>query len=245
METVLITGAARRVGSLIAEDLASRGCFVWIHSHTHEQEARDLCEKIRQNGGLAGHVKADLTDINQIDRMLTEILESGQGQLTTLINNASVFQTGTLRETDTLNWDKTMNTNLKAVWYLSVQFTSRFPKAKRILTIGDASAESYMPQHGVYALSKHALKFLTEQMAIEFAPDIRVNLLSPGLVLKSDFETQNTWDNRQRRTLLNNDEIVESILAGIRFLMQDPGMTGADLIIDNGFRFRTGKAVLR
>ncbi len=245
METVLITGAARRVGSLIAEDLAARGCFVWIHYHTHEQEARDLCETIRQNGGLAGHVKADLTDINEINEMLIEISESGHGQLTTVINNASVFQTGTLRETGPLDWDRTMNTNLKAVWYLSAQFAGRFPDARRIITIGDASADSHMPQHAVYALSKHALKFLTEQMAIAYAPDIRVNLLSPGLVLKSDYEAQNTWNDRQRRALLTNDDIIDSILAGIRFLMQDPGMTGAELIIDNGFRFSAGKSALR
>lgn len=245
MENVLITGAARRLGSLIAEDLAARGCFVWIHYHTHEQEARELCDKIKNHGGQADHIKADLTDISQIDGMLTEISESVHGRLTTLINNASVFQNGTLQTTDSLDWDKTINTNLRAVWYLSGRFANRFPGAKRILTIGDASAESYMPQHSVYALSKHALKFLTEQMANEFAPDIRVNLISPGLVLKSEYETQNTWDNRQRRTLLKNDEIVESILAGIRFLMQDPGMTGAELIIDNGFRFNAGKANIR
>lgn len=245
METVLITGAARRVGSLIAEDLAARGHFVWIHYHTHEQEAFDLCDKIKKNGGQAGHIKADLTDINQIDGMLTEIFESGHGQLSTLINNASVFQTGTLRNTDPLDWDRTMNTNLKVVWYLSTRFASRFPNAKRIIIIGDASAESYMPQHAVYALSKHALKFLTEQMAKEYAPNIRVNLISPGLVLKSEYEPQNTWDHRQKRTLLKNDEIVESILSGIHFLMQDPGMTGAELIIDNGFRFNAGIVNMR
>ena len=122
METVLITGAARRLGRLITENLSKSGHFVWVHYRTHEAEAKDLCSEIRKNGGSAECVRADLTDIRQIDKMLSDIQGSSHSQLTTLINNASVFPSGTICEMDSDEWDRTMNTNLKAVWYLSSRF---------------------------------------------------------------------------------------------------------------------------
>ena len=239
METVLITGAARRLGRLIAEDLAKDGCFVWVHYLTHEDDARKLCLEIRENGGQADCVRADLADIGQINRMLSDIRDSDHGCLTALINNASVFPGGTIRQTAPDDWDRTMNINLKAVWYLSSRFAELFPAAGQIITIGDAGTCSLMPGHAVYALSKHALKFLTEQMAEAFAPAIRVNLLSPGLVLRGESEPEETWEKRREKALLKNDAIIDSVLDGIRFLMKNPGITGSELIVDNGFRFGT------
>ena len=239
METVLITGAARRLGRLIAEDLAKDGCHVWVHYLTHEEEARQLCLEIRKNGGQADRVRADLADIDQINRMLADIQNSEHGCLTALINNASVFPRGTIRQTAPDAWDRTMNINLKAVWYLSSRFAELFPTAGQIITIGDAGTGNLMPGHAVYALSKHALKFLTEQMAEAFAPAIRVNLLSPGLVLRGEGEPEEIWKKRREKSLLNNDAIADSVLDGIRFLMKNPGITGSELIVDNGSRFGT------
>ena len=238
METVLITGAARRLGSLITEDLAASGCFVWIHYHSHEENAYALKERILANGGHADCVCAELTDTGEIDMMLDRILQSGNGSLTALINNASVFYQGTLPETSVTDWDLVMNTNLRAVWYLSSRFAELFPSAKRIITIGDAGTAAGYSKHAVYGLSKFALKYLTEQMASAFAPQIRVNLLSPGLVLKGESEPDFVWEKRLKRTLTDNSEIIDSIRKGIAFLMSDPGMTGAELIIDNGMRLK-------
>ena len=234
METVLITGSARRLGRLIAEDLARSGCFVWIHYRSHEKEAMDLRAQIRENGGMAECVQADLSRSEDMDRMLSEIMGSENGALTTLINNASVIKSGTLKNTPVDAWDQIMNTNLKAVWYLSAQFSEKFEKARRIITIGDASVSNGYEGHAVYGLSKFALKYLNEQMASAFAPGIRVNLLSPGFVLQGDGESDQSWNDRLRRTLTDNSKITEEILRAVRFLMTDPGMTGSELITDNG-----------
>lgn len=234
METVLITGAARRLGSRIAENLAADGCFVWIHYLTHQAEASSLRDRIIENGGHAECIKCDLTEISQIDEMLSIISSSENGQLTTLINNASIFCRNTLQETSPDEWDTVLNTNLKAIWYLSRHFANDFPSAKRIISIGDANISSGMRQHAVYALSKHALKFLTEQMAAEYAPGISVNLLSPGLAIKGERESESIWNQRQKRALTDNLNIVQQVVEGVRFLMKDPGMTGSELMIDNG-----------
>lgn len=243
METVLITGSAKRLGSMIAEELASRGCFVWIHYRSHEHEALMLKEHILHAGGQADCVYADLTDIDQIDAMLDHITGSAHAHLTALINNASVFLPGTVAASSVENWDLVMNTNLRAVWYLSARFAERFSTARRIITIGDASVSNGFAGHALYGLSKYALKYLTEQMAAAFAPRIRVNLISPGFVLKGDFEPDEIWKKRISRTLTDNDNIVKSVLAGISFLMSDSGMTGAELILDNGARLMSRMGV--
>ncbi len=245
METVLITGAARRLGSQIAENLAADGCAVWIHYLTHREEALALRNKITSAGGQAECVQCDLTDTDQIDQMIRFISNSPNGQLTTLINNASVFVNKDIRETAADEWDRILNTNLKSVWYLSNQFAAEFSAARKIITIGDANASSRMTQHAVYALSKHALKLLTEQMALAYAPKISVNLLSPGLVMKGDNEPELIWDQRQKRALTNNHNIIIQVINGVRYLMNDSGMTGAELVVDNGAHLFRKKEILR
>ena len=90
--------------------------------------------------------------------------------------------------------------------------------------------------HAAYGLSKFALKYLNEQMAVAFAPDIRVNLISPGMVLQGDGEADTDWNRRSGQTLTDNQQIVESILSAVSFLMTDPGMTGTELLVDNGLQ---------
>ena len=245
METVLITGAARRLGSRIAENLASDGCLVWIHYLTHQAEAFELRNHIISVGGQAECVQCDLANTDQIDRMLKVISDNPNGQLTALINNASVFVNKDLRETDADEWDRIINTNLKAVWYLSNRFAAEFPAARKIITIGDANASSRMTQHAVYALSKHALKLLTEQMASAYAPKISVNLLSPGLVMKGDNEPESIWAQRQKKALTDNHNIITQVIDGVRYLMNDSGMTGAELIVDNGVHLFSKNEILR
>jgi len=235
-KTVLITGAARRLGSLIAEDLAASGYFVWIHYRSHRSEAAELKKRIVAGGGSAECVQADLTSIDEINAMLDFISNSDNCGLSALINNASVFSAGTIMSTSAADWDHVMNTNLRSVWYLSAQIVKRFQSIEHVISIGDASVSFGYPGHAVYGLSKFALKYLTEQMAAAFSPRIRVNLLSPGYVLRGNMEPEAEWEQRVSMTLADNDGIVDSILNGIRFLMSNSGMTGTELIIDNGLQ---------
>ena len=235
-KNVLITGAARRLGSLIAEDLAASGYFVWIHYRSHRNEAAALKTRILSVGGSAECVQADLSSVDEINAMLDFISNSENRGLSALINNASVFTAGTIRSTSAADWDHVMYTNLRSVWYLSTQAAERFQTIENIISIGDASVSFGYSEHAVYGLSKFALKYLTEQMAAAFSPRIRVNLLSPGYVLRGNLEPEAAWEQRVSKTLTNNDGIVASVLNGIRFLLSDSGMTGTEMIIDNGLQ---------
>ena len=234
MEAVLITGASHRAGSAFAKELAGREYFVWIHYHTRREEALATLRSIQEAGGSGEIIAADLAEPTAIDGMLSEISASGNGELSTLINNASLFLPGTLTSSDIDDWNRVMNTNLRSVWYLSKQFVSAFPSAKRIITIGDASVSGGYAEHALYGLSKYALKYLNEQMAEAFAPAIRVNLISPGFMLKADCEPDEQWKQRNERTLTDNSQCLDQVINALCFLMGDPGMDGSELIIDNG-----------
>lgn len=234
MEAVLITGASHRAGSYFARALAGQGYFVWIHYHTHQSAALETLSCIEAAGGKGAVVSSDLADLKSVDEMVETISQTDNGDLTTLINNASVFQSGTIFGSKPEEWDVVMNTNLRAVWYLSRQFTKTFSTAKRIITIGDASVARGYAEHALYGLSKFALKYLTEQMAAAFAPEIYVNLLSPGYMLKGERESDAEWKERTASVLTDNNNCLQDVLNGLFFLMNDPGMTGSELIIDNG-----------
>ena len=234
MEAVLITGAAHRVGGAFAKELAKRGYFVWIHYHTRREEALATLRSIQEAGGSGEIIAADLAEPAEIDNMLDEISASANRSLTTLINNASLYLPGTLTSADIDDWDRVMNTNLRSVWYLSKEFVSAFHSAKRIITIGDASVSGGYAKHAFYGLSKFSLKYLSEQMAAAFAPDVRVNLISPGLILRAESEHEEVWKQRNEKTLTDNSQCLNEVIKALLFLMEDPGMTGSELIIDNG-----------
>lgn len=200
-ESVLITGAGRRVGAMIARHLAAENCFVRLHYHTSEAEALSLRNEICRKGGKAEVVHADLRDIRDIDRMIAEIHADG---ITTLINNASVFRSGTLRNTAPEDWDDVMNVGLRAVWYLTDRLSASCPSLRRVINIGDANVSGGYCGHAVYGLAKAALDYLTKQQAELYAPHVAVSLFSPSLLMKADDESDESWQSRCVR--LKTDE---------------------------------------
>ncbi len=215
-ESVLITGAGRRVGAMIARHLAAKNCFVRLHYHTSEADALALRNEIRRNGGKAEVVRADLRDIHDIDRMIAQIHADG---ITTLINSASLFCAGTLRTAMPEEWDAVMNVGLRAVWYLTDRLAASCPSLRHVINIGDASVSGGYRGHAVYGLAKAALDYLTKQQAELYAPHTAVSLLAPALLMKADDETDESW--RRRRERLGTDETVgaEALFAEIDGLL--------------------------
>ena len=199
-DSVLITGAAQRVGRETALYFSRRGLHVWIHYRNSEDEALSLCEQIRVEGGTADPVQADLCSIADMDRMTETLRNSGRFPKL-LIHNASVFERGRLSEAKADRWTRIMDTNLRSVWYLSDLFYREILTSgvgqSCIIMVGDANAAENQLS-SLYGLSRLFLEPLCRQLAAEYAPYVRVNLAEPGYLMQGVGESESFWKSHCR-----------------------------------------------
>jgi pteridine reductase len=236
-KSVLITGAARRLGSVIARTLHAEGYNVIVHYRHSVNEARSLCDALdRVRGNCARAVRADLVDVRSVERLVSEAAACWEG-LDALINNASAFYPTRVGETTEQHWDDLLASNLKAPFFLA---QAAAPWLRRragcIVNIVDIHAERPLKGYPVYSVSKAGLAALTAALAKELAPDVRVNGVSPGAIL---------WPERAM-SAAKKAEIVEQIPLqrigrpedigrAVLFLLRDaPYVTGQVLSVDGG-----------
>jgi pteridine reductase len=183
-KTVLITGAARRVGAAIARELHGAGANLVIHYRKSGEEAEALAAGL--NGtrpGSAATVRADLMDLERLPA-LVEFAVRGFGGLDVLVNNASTFYATKIGEITPAAFDDLIGTNLRAPLFLS---QAAAPALRRsgglILNIVDIHALRPLRHYTTYCAAKAGLHMLTRSLAKELGPEIRVNGISPGPVL--------------------------------------------------------------
>ncbi len=182
-KTILITGAARRVGRSMALAVAQAGGDVIIHHGHSPEQAQEVKEQIEALG-VAGHIiQADLNDPAQIERLITKALEIGP--LFGLVNNASIFDALDWKQTTLTDWDRHMRINLSAPFLLSQRFAESIDPEEngRIVNILDWRALRPGDDHLPYTISKAGLAALTRSLAIALAPNIIVNGLAFGAIL--------------------------------------------------------------
>jgi pteridine reductase len=175
MKTILITGAAKRIGAFLAEYFHEQGFNIIIHYHQSEQEAQTLCKQLLQKrADSAFLICADLND-NQSASYIIKQVYALTGRLDVLIHNASIFNT--LDE----NWDRFFQIHVKTPYQLS---QLALPLLKQyqgsIINITDIFAEKPKKNYSAYLQSKAALHMQTLSLALEFAPLVRVNEIAPG-----------------------------------------------------------------
>ena len=180
----LITGGARRIGAAITKALHETGYGVIIHYRQSAQEAKDLADLLNASRvNSAWTVKADLQSVPQIEQMMAEVVDKA-GRLDVLINNASSFYETPIGGVEEKQWDDLMGSNLKAPFFVS---QAAFPSLKKhqgsIVNIVDIYAQRALPNYPVYTSAKAGLYALTQSLAKELAPDVRVNGVSPGVIL--------------------------------------------------------------
>lgn len=180
----LITGGARRIGAVIAKALHDAGYGVIIHFRQSAQEAKNLANLLNASRvNSAWTVKADLQSIPQIEQMMAEVIAKA-GRLDVLINNASSFYETPIGGVQEKQWDDLIGSNLKAPFFVS---QAAFPSLKKhqgsIVNIVDIYAQRALLSYPVYSSAKAGLYALTQSLAKELAPDVRVNGVSPGVIL--------------------------------------------------------------
>ncbi|MGD2027368.1 MAG: SDR family oxidoreductase [Anaerolineales bacterium] len=182
-KTVLITGAARRVGRLFALGCAHAGADVIIHHGHSPAEAETTRQEIEAIGRRAWVLVADLNQPAEAARVISEANQ--RSPLFALVNSAAIFEPLSVAETTLPDWEHHLNINLTAPFLLCQAFAAQLPQSAegRIVNILDWRAQQPGADHFPYTVSKAALASMTQALAVALAPRITVNGLALGAVL--------------------------------------------------------------
>ena len=181
---VFITGAGKRVGAALARDLHRRGYAIALHYRNAKPEAEALAAELntaRADSCLL--LQADLDQPAQRDALIPGII-AHYGRLDVLINNASSFLPTPIGDATDRHWDELFDSNARTPFFLS-QAAAPFLRERHgcIVNIADIFGQVPKPRHTVYCMAKAALIMMTRSLALELAPDVRVNAIAPGAIL--------------------------------------------------------------
>jgi len=242
-ETVLITGAARRIGRAIALDMAAHGWRVGIHYRRSEEEAEHLTKEIRAAGGTAAALPCNLAEVADVQSLVPRCAEA-LGPPTCLINNASEFFLDAITSLTSEGWDTHLDINLKAPVFLAQSLFLNLPDNAEgnVINIIDQRVWRLTPDFFSYTISKAGLWTATQTLAQAMAPRVRVNAIGPGPVLKSVHQTEEEFEREKESTLLKRGPTPEEIAAAVRFILEAPSMTGQMIALDAGQHLASGGA---
>jgi pteridine reductase len=236
---VLVTGAARRIGAAIAQALHASGARVVLHCHRSRAEAEALRAGFEASrAGSAAIVSADLLDSAALPRLIAEAA-AVFGRLDGLVNNASSFHATPLGAIAPADWDDLTGTNLRAPLLLS-QAAAPHLKAARgaIVNLVDIHAERPLRDYAVYSIAKAGLAALTRSLALELAPEVRVNGVAPGAILWPEDGKHFAPGERERitrQTPLGRTGEPAEVAGAVKYLLLDaPFVTGQILAVDGG-----------
>ena len=235
--TVLITGAAARIGAEIARTLHAAGLNIVIHYRSSADNANQLADSLNKlRADSASILQADLLEIDKLDA-LVDSAASIWGSLDVLVNNASSFYPTPVGKITEANWDDLMGSNLKAPLFLSQAATPYLKQNNGcIINIVDIHAYRPMKEHPVYCAAKAGLAMLTQSLAKELGPEIRVNGVAPGAIMWPSAELDpEVQSSIIERTALKRQGCPEDIAKAVRFLVTDGDyITGQVIPVDGG-----------
>ena len=237
-KVAVVTGAARRIGAAIARRLHAHGANLVLHHRGGEAEAAALASELNAaRSGSALCVKADLLAHSAPELLVSTALERF-GRLDLLVNNASSFFPTPVGEIDERSWEELVGANVKAPLLLSQAAAPALAKVRgAIVNIVDIHAERPLKGYVVYTIAKAGLAALTRSLAMELAPDVRVNGVSPGAIAWPE-DGQFAPEVRKsiiEDTLLRRLGDPEDIARAVLFLAADsPYVTGQIIAVDGG-----------
>ena len=235
-KTVLITGASRRIGAVIARYLHAKQFDVVIHYNQSVAEANSLADELNQGRtSSASLVQADLSKQSSCDTLIDTVTELNNG-LYALVNNASTFYPTLLSDVNEDTWDEIMDVNLKAPLFLAKRTAALLRKSQGcIVNITDIHGAQPLKRYPLYSVAKSGLIMLTRALAKELAPDVRVNAVSPGAILWPDDMDSELKNKILSRIPLRRHGDPIDIAKAVHFLITDADyITGQVLTVDGG-----------
>lgn len=238
-KTVLITGAAKRIGRHLALGLATDGWQVAIHYARSKIEAESLKDEINALGQKAACFQADLDNVEAV-QALTQRVTAEMGAFDALINNASVFERDRAISLTPESWDLHLNVNLRAPAILMTAFAKQADanadiKDGNIINIIDQRVWRLTPDFISYTVAKTGLWTLTQTYAMALAAqNIRVNAIGPGPTLPNTRQSKAEFDQMARLVPLGHGATMADILDGVRYILNAKAMTGQMIALDGG-----------
>ena len=234
-KTVLITGAAKRLGRAIALHLGDSGWSVAVHYNSSQADAEETVAALHQKHVHAAALNADLSLEDDVQRLVARAREA-VGPLTALVNNASVFENDTIRTATRETWDKHMETNLRAPFVLSQAFAEQLPEGAEgaIVNLLDQRLLKPTPEFLSYGVSRAGLHWLTVTLAQALSPRIRVNAVAPGPTLRATRQSESHFQTKQAATILGRGSTPEDVAAAVRYLLEARNVTGQMIAVDGG-----------
>jgi len=234
----LVTGAARRIGEAITNRLHSEGYDIAIHCRHSIEKAAELAETLNAKRGNSVKVfTADLDQLNEIEQLADEVTHY-HGRCDLLVNNASTFFPTDIQNSSEQDWDKLFNSNAKAPFFLAQAFSGVLKKNHGcIINIADIHAYRPLKNHTLYCMAKAANVMLTKSLALEMAPDVRVNGVAPGAALWPEDENGNAKESPHllQKIPLQRLGGADAIADAVWYLSQPESyITGQILNVDGG-----------
>lgn len=231
----LVTGAARRIGRALAEELAAEGYAVAVHYHRSAAEAEDVVRAIAAKGGRAVALGADLQREAEA-AALVPCAAAALGPIGVLVNNASLFERDDALTATRASWDAHLETNLRAPFVLIQEFARQLPPqaSGAVVNMLDQRVWNLTPYFTSYTVSKAALWTLTQTLALALAPRIRVNAIGPGPTLASARQSPAQFREQAQRTPLGRVTDPAEIAAALRYILGAPALTGQMIALDGG-----------
>ncbi len=235
----LITGASRRIGRTIAIALAEEGVHIVAHDRRErEAETLDVCNEVVECGAKSWNIAADLEKPEEYETLIARAMKAA-GALDILVNNASLFLPNTLMDVGFGDVTRHMHVNAWTPLVLSREF-ARLARGGKIVNLLDTRISGYDPDHVAYILSKHMLSVLTKMCAVEFAPDITVNGVAPGLILPPPGKDENYLEQLAQTVPLKRRGGPEDVAEAALYLLRNDFVTGQVIYVDGGQHLMEG-----
>ncbi len=237
MPTALVTGAGVRVGSAIAEALAHAGYDLILHANTSTARLGALAREIEAGGRRAQVVCADLSSLAGVER-LASFARGASSSLDLLVNNAGVFEQVAFEDISPEQYRRMLAINLDAPFFLTQKLLPLLHASKSpcVVNMTDIGGERAASRAAHYSLSKAGLIMLTRALAVELAPRVRVNAISPGAVAFPASATEEERGAALSRVPMRREGSVTDVAKAVVFLARDaPYVTGFTLVVDGGW----------
>ena len=236
--TVLVTGAAKRLGRAIALDLAAHGWQVAVHYRGSEADAIETAAACARLSGTSGHFDADFQDEAAVRALLPRVIAQF-GTVDAVVNSASLFEHDTAADFGYAAMERHLRSNTGAPIVLAQALHQHIAQRSdgaqgAVVNLLDQKLWNMNPDFVSYTLSKAALEAANTMLAQTLAPRLRVVGVAPGLTLTSDYLTGDKFEAMHRLSPLGRSSTPEDVAATVRFALENRSITGTTLLVDGG-----------